>query len=810
MKKYLIAALFTLCIYSFGHAQTPSVISIKGVVIDSLKSEPLGYVTVALVMPQTNKPVKSTLTKDDGSFILSGVPAENYKLVLAFVGYRNTTIAIDKPEKTIDLGKLLLAPATSLLKEVSVTAVKPVIKQEVDRISYDVQADPESKVQTVLDMMRKVPLLSLDADDNIKMNGNTNYKILINGKPSSLVARSPRDVFRAMPASSILKIEVITTPPAKYDSEGLAGIINIITNKSVDNGYNGSINLNEQFPAGGFGAGGSLTLKQGKFGASTYFGSGGYSQPQTDNSSTRITTGDSPSTLIQNGNRKSNGRYNYLGSELSYEIDTLNLITAEININTGNDKSSGFQSSVQTDIRNAITQAYDLSNSSKGGYDGYDLGLNYQLGFKRNKSQLLTLSYKYSSSSSDQLNNQDLANQVAYPNNDYRQYNDERSAEHTIQADYLHPFKTLNIEGGVKAILRNNDSDFRNDLLQPGTTDQFVTDPKQSNSYRNGQNIIGAYNSYSYNAGTWSFKAGARLEQTIIDADFYSNASQVDRNYLNLIPSLSASKRFKDMSSVNVGYTQRIQRPGIWQLNPFVDISNPNFVSSGNPDLNPVVNNNFKIGYSKFKKGSFNIGLNYNFANNTIQRISIYDELTKVTSSTYANIGKNRAYNSNFNINYPFTKNLNFTISGTLGYVWMQGIVNNRQEQNDGIQGYFYSSAGYKFDKGWRLNANMSYNSPYINLQGQSNAYVYSSVSASKEIIKDKLTASFSSNNPFTKYRNYISETTGTNFTQTQLSQSYFRTFRFSINYRFGKLQSEIKKNQRSIDNDDKSGGKSS
>src|ERR1700761_3436954 len=280
MKK-LVLIVLCLCCYFLTNAQNRKPITIKGTLIDSATNTPLGYATVSIINPTTKQPLKSSLSKDDGTFEFNDIAARAYKPSVTSLGYKAKTINITGKDVMTDVGKVIMSPSSNGLSEVNITADKPLIKQEVDRISYDIQADPESKVLNVLDMLRKGPLISLDADDNILLKGSGDYKILINGKPSSLVVHSPKDIFRSMPASSIQKIEVITTPPAKYDSEGLAGIINIITNKKVDNGYNGGININDRFPIGGPGMGGSFTYKNGKFGAASYFGLNQYDQPQT-------------------------------------------------------------------------------------------------------------------------------------------------------------------------------------------------------------------------------------------------------------------------------------------------------------------------------------------------------------------------------------------------------------------------------------------------------------------------------------------------------------------------------------------------
>jgi len=407
MKGFLFTAVSCL-LTTFIFAQNPATptLIVKGVAIDSVSKELLGYVTVALQDPKTKFPVKSNLTKNDGSFELTASASKQYQLVLVFIGYNNKIIRLPKKSGVIDMGKIKMSSSSQQLGEVSVTAVKPVIKQEVDRISYDVQADPEAKALTVFDMLRKVPLISMDADDNIKLKGNSNYKILINGKPSSLVANSPSDVFKAMPASSIQRIEVITNPPAKYDAEGLAGIINIITAKKVDNGYNGNLNLGYRTPAGGLRGGGFFTVKQGRLSASTFFGSGGSSVPATTSKNEHVTTGINPSDHMQTGSQSWNNRLNWLGTDLSYDIDSLQLITANLNYNFGHSGSTAIQSSKSTGLTNDSTlQAFDLNNVGRSHGNGGDAGLNYQLGFKGSKEQLLTFSYNFTVNNNYQDNN---------------------------------------------------------------------------------------------------------------------------------------------------------------------------------------------------------------------------------------------------------------------------------------------------------------------------------------------------------------------------------------------------------------------
>lgn len=374
--------------------------------------------------------------------------------------------------------------------------------------------------------------------------------------------------------------------------------------------------------------------------------------------------------------------------------------------------------------------------------------------------------------------------------------------ENTLQADYVHPLHNLSIEGGLKAVLRSYNSTSDYDTLN-AVTNQYQLSPAFSNDFHYKQDILSAYNSYAYNSGDWAFKAGARLEETIIDADFSSTSSSVDQHYFNLLPSVSINRKLGATSGINFGFSQRISRPDISALNPFVDRSNPDFISTGNPNLRPVLSNNLQLNYNLFKKFILNFGINYMFNNNNILQVSSYNPLTDVTSTIFENIGKNRNLGANFYFNLPITPNLNFNANGSLNYLTIQGVVDTTLTKNHGFQGNAFGNLSYKVNPGWRVSVNYGYNSRYLTLQGNSNSFNYYSFNMSKEIVKNKLTFSAGVNNPFNKFRNYVSETNGDNFTQTSFSQSYFRTFNFALNYRFGKLTSDIKKNKHNIDNDD-------
>ncbi|MGI4020531.1 MAG: outer membrane beta-barrel protein [Janthinobacterium lividum] len=808
MKKLLLSA-FYCCLAATAFAQKiADKNSVKGMVTDSITNKPLGYVTLTLKDSVTKRLTKSGLTKDNGIFQFNGLPVKSYQLSVASVGYRSKSIVIPASAwnnvQAADLGTIELSATTSELKGISITAAKPLIKQEIDRLSYDVQADGDSKGLTVMEILRKVPLITVDGDDNIQLQGSGSYRIFINGKSSALMTNNPKDVLRSMPANSVQRIEVITTPPAKYDSEGLAGIINIITTKKTADGYSGTATARYNFP---WGPGAYLngTYKKGKFGISVSFGEGNQLKTISGRSNYRETFAPYASRFSQQGDRSNKGNNVYGSAELSYEIDTLNLLTAAINYNKGHYNSySDYFTQFSSQSAGAVPQRYNLLNDESYGYKGTDLSLNYQLGFKRNKNQLLTGSYRYSGYQNKDYSNIATVNQLNYTAPDYNQQNDAGTREHTLQLDYVQPVGKLTVEAGAKGIFRNNfsESAAQNRMMLNGES-TFADDPSRRNNFTYHQNVLSLYNSYTYQLTSFTVKAGARLEHTHVDADFATSGSSLDMNYFNVVPSLSLQRRFKYNQSLTLGYTNRLERPGIYQLNPFVDRSNPQIISSGNPALRPVLSYLLELNYSKAGNNTFNIKASYFYTGNAIQYVTrlLSDTLSE---NTYANVGTNRIARLDFNDNLPIGKKLNFTLNTNIFYVWISGYVNSIYYQNQGPRTNTFGSLSYKPADGWQLGLSGGYNRRYITLQGSSKDYAYSYFNAAKSLFEKKLTLTGTLTNPFQKRYAFTQYSSTDQFYQSNTNNSYYRGFNLSLVYKFGGLNSDIKKNKRSISNDDK------
>jgi outer membrane receptor protein involved in Fe transport len=799
MSRYFLIIIIALqCNFTLSSLKAQeNKYQISSVITDSLTQKAGAYFTVTL--KKDSLVISSAMSDQGGKFTFAGISKGDYTLILGSLGYKSKQLVV-KVTGNVDLGRINMTSAGNDLKEVSVSGSRPVIKQEPDRITYDIQADPESKVLSLMDMMRKVPLLSVDADDNVKLKGTGNYRILINGKPSGILTRDPKEYLKSMPAAGVQKIEVITTPPSKYESEGLSGIINIITSRKMENGYNGNVNVRQQFPGGPSGNM-NFTVKQGSFGANLYGGTGVWQVDGIKITDIRNSTGTAvPSSLYSLGYQSIDNKWAWGGGELSYEIDSLNLITVEVNPYGGHNQQDLNQ---HFDISDGgVFSGYDMDSRTRYEWGGTDYTLNYQKGFKDKKEHLLTFSYKLFDSSEPQLNDVMFTNRMNFTGLNYKQENTSRSKEQTAQIDYINPFKKLTVEAGIKAILRNGESNFQY-LSFNDDQGVYQIDPSQSNIYSNDQNIFGIYNTYTLKLKDWTFKAGARLEGTYVEGNFESTNSTVNTNYFNLIPSVSLNRTLKESQSLSFGFTQRIQRPGIWDLNPFVDKSRPNFEYYGNPNLEAALSNNFELTYSNFKKGSLNLSLTYNFANNTQQQVFEYMEAENLTRVTSFNIGKTRLLGTNANFNYPISDKWNLNVSANLNYLWLEGMINGVITKNSGVTGYANLNTSYKFEKTWKASVSFNYGAPDVMLQGQSNSYYYVGFSGSKDIIKDKLTISTMIANPFQKFRAFRNYSEGINFTQERIRENPFRRVNVGLNWKFGKLQGSIKKNERSINNDD-------
>jgi ferric enterobactin receptor len=802
MKNIFILSTFIalFCFCRDASAQNTRGLRITGKVLDSVSAKPIAQVTVQLKM--AGHVTQSSLTRSDGSFSFSGLEAGAYSLDAAELGYVEKIVNIN-PAADTAARMIYLSQDVKGLKEVQIRSVRPLLQQRPGKLIYDMQADPEAKSKNLIDILPKIPYITVDGDGNVLLKGNSSFKVFINGKPSAMMDNNLKNILRTMPASTILRIEVITIPPAKYDAEGVGGIINIITVRTGDNGFKGTLNANEHLPQGGPGGGTSFTYKDGKFGIDGYGGASVYNTPQTSFSTTQQSYGADPTLLSQNGYKNNNSRSGYFGAELSYEIDSLNLLSAEFSINGSGYNGASFQTSLLTGAA-GILQGYDIENRNNGNSVGGDASVNYQLGFKADKNRLLTFSYRYAGNHNNSSSDLGLSHEIGYPVAPYRQPDDAQTSEHTLQADFVTLVKKVNIDAGVKAIFRSDQSNYQY-LSLDSASGQYLPQPALSNVFNYTQDVYSLYNSYQFSLGKWNISAGARAEETVVNADFASSATTVSAHYLNVVPSLSLSVPL-GAGTFGGGFAQRLQRPGINLLNPFTDRSDPNFIITGNPKLKASAMNDAELSYStgNGKKLSIFVSAIRIFVSDMDLLVTSFDPATQVTSATYQNTGKGGAYTFIVAPNYNPVSWYSLNLNNNTTYIMITGMSGTSQVKQYRWLDNLNLSNTFRLDKRWTLNAGLNYTTRApASLQSVANALLSTTAGVNKEVIKGKLYLSAAVNNPFTKYRNSMITTTGPDFTEVNNNQLYCRSVSFSLNYNFGGLHSDVKKSRKRISNED-------
>jgi outer membrane receptor protein involved in Fe transport len=809
--KNLFVTLFllTLPLSVFSQSSSGFSCNVKGQAVDSASGESIPYATISVYKMPGNKVEKRLASDGNGSFSITLSQSGLYNITVQAVSYKLVTHSVEIKEKgTLNIGKIILSENKQEIEAVQVIAMKPLVKVAIDKITYNTESDPDAKTVTVLDMLRKIPMVSVDGDDNIKLKGGTNFKIFLNGKPSAMLNNNAKDVLKSMPASNVKDIEVITSPGAKYDAEGIGAIINIITVTKSNNGYNGSVRASYN-TRGSVSTGLYLAMTSGKFSFSTNLSMYSYNQSGMRNTIYRENFASTNSHYSYwDGQSKYKGMSPWGDGQASYEIDSLNLITAAFNFWAGSGSST---SVTDVNIQNnqfVRMQQYKMSIDNSYLYGGPEGNIDYQHISKRNKEEIFTLSYKGNYNPNNNKNTSDFENIYNYIDSHQKTKNEAHSTEHTIQADYTFPVtKNQKIETGVKGIFRINSS--KTDYYTYNNGD-YVYNSSLKNDLDYDQYIYAAYLSYSINFSKFGFKGGLRAEDSKNDGTVTSQATtNFSNKNLEYVPSLNLSYQITPSQTIKTSYSMSIQRPNIWYLNPYVDNSDPKNISYGNPQLNPEKIHNIDLSYSNFNNTTnLNISLYYNFSNNGIDNIITVKGDTSI--STYANIAKRHTFGSSVYGSLKIGQKFNININGTA--VYNKAYSNqNSSFGRSGWGGNISADCRYIFDKGFSVSSYGGYYFPEIGMQYKGSSFYYYSLNLNKELLNKKMNISLSANQIFTKNIDFYSYTYGTDFYQTSHNYRPRRSVSITLSYKFGKMETQVKRVQRGINNDDvKSGGKSS
>lgn len=813
-KASILVLLLSISLITTAQEISKGTGKISGAVIDAETNQPVEFANVALIDPKTGKPVDGAVCDEKGKFTIHKIAEGTYAVAISFIGYETNTlqsITLAEKKNDINLGTIKLSSSAKVLSEVVVEGQRQLIEEKVDRTIYNAENDKTTAGGDATDVLKRVPMLSVDMDGNVSMRGNNNITVLINNKPSTITASSVADALKQIPADQIKTVEVITSPSAKYDAEGSAGIINIVTKKNTLQGATLNVDAGVGLRGSNLGLNGNyrkgkMGFSLGGFGRASYNVKGSFENNQIIDDTLNTQKADTRNNNLF-------GRYT-LGWD--YDINKNNYIAASIRYGVRNGNSYQDALTKKSYDINRIqfgdTEVLDSETSDESG--NIDISLDFTHLYAKPQQELsFSGQYSRNNRNNDFLNtnydtNLDIDSRIKNLNKSFNQ-------EITLQVDYQSPISTNQlIEFGGKNIARKVTSDYKY-YNADGSDGDFipVVSPLGNNVFDYDQNVTAGYLSYTLSTkNSYSFKAGARYEYTTITADFENNPENRSTeipSYGVLVPSVNLSKKLKSGNTIKLAYNRRIQRPSIQFLNPNIQSANPLNITIGNPNLDPEYTNNYEVALNTFVKGT---SLNFSaFIRNTtgaIQSVRVPKGDTIVTN--YRNIGQEDAYGlsvfANVNIGSKFSLNGGFD---TYYAVLDNNLTDSLAASNEGFVASGRLFGNYNLGKGWGLQFFGMYRGNRVQLQGSQGGMGMYSLGFRKEFNNKKGSIGFAAENfiaPSIKIRNEVITPT---ITQNSINELYNMSFRVNVSYRIGKMSFDQKpRRKKSVSNDDlKDGG---
>ena len=659
MKKISVQILIACSFLLYGPVAMAQV-TIKGTVVEESSGQPIAYATVMVGDNETKKPLDGTTTMDDGSFSLE-TDATDYYIEVSFLGFRTKTFGPPPTQgKTIDLGKVALSEDAEQLQEVVVQGEVSRTEFKLDKRVFNVGKDLSTTGASALEVLNNVPSVNVNIEGRISLRGSQGVQILINGKPS-IIASDEGNALGTITADMIEKIEVMTNPSAKYDAEGTSGIINIVLKKEERKGLNGSISVNTGAPDS-HSVGVSLNRRTENFNLFTQLGVGLRDMP--NDLETRNVDLINNTTILSNGTEYRNETYYNFVLGTDYHINDNNVLTLSGNFAMEMEDQPSNTSFVALDSNNAISSEWERTEVTDAKNPKFQYELQYKKDFENHEDHTLLFSGLGNFFGKDQ-SSEFLNTTISGDDNDSRQQTrtDFKEAIFTFKLDYTNPITDeLTLETGAQYVMNDVSNDYE---VNNFTNGAFVNDPGLTNIFEFDQKVLGLYGTGSYEGKKWGIKGGLRLEQTDQNTLLVTTSSANEQNYGNFFPSLHSSYKFSDKVSLQAGYSKRIYRPRMWDLNPFFNIRNNYSVRQGNPDLQPEFTDSYEI-TSIYILGpaSINFGVYHRYTTDVIERITTFEN--NVSTTKPENIGTNRATGIEFNAKYSPAKWL--TLNGDFNY----------------------------------------------------------------------------------------------------------------------------------------------
>ena len=794
--KILLLTLLLVGITNTVLAQRPNnvqnitKIKVLGKVTDSETSEPLEYTTISLVNERFPNRIQGGITDVNGNFDIEIFPGK-YNITIEYIGFNKVTLENRVIKETTSLGDFKLNINSESLDEVELLGERTEVEIRLDKRIYNVGKDITVRGGSVTDVMDNIPSVSVDIEGNISLRGNNNVRILINGKPSGLVGLSGSAALRQLPAESIEKVEVVTSPSARYEASGTAGILNIILKKEELVGFNATFIGNVGIPEN---LGGTATLnwrtkKLNLFSTTTYrnqksLGGGVFNSEYFN--------GNLPSSFANETRDYDRIRKNYfinLGAE--YYINDKTSLTI-----SGFVRDSDNSSDANTEIDdlnangdvlstvNRLQEEAEEDNSSQ-------LTLNFTKKFNDDGHELVA-EIQLQKSAEDEfadISNSDSPSETAGTL--------ESQTRNLFQLDYVWPIdKNTQFEFGYRGDFSSQENDYEIAIKENG---RFIIDTNLSNVLLFEQNINALYTQYGKKINKFSYLLGLRMENTNIVIDQKTTNDFKEKKYTNFFPTVNLSYEFSEEENITLGFSRRIRRPRSWSLNPFPSRSSVTFFRQGNPDLNPSYSSTFDFGYLKrWEKLTLNGSAYYQKATQVITRITeatgevvrvSEDPIIEIPSlrATSINLAENNRLGTEFTLTY--TPSRKFRLSGNFNIFNSEtiGTYNNQVFDAEIVSWFARINGNVTLPKGWTAQLRGFYRGPNATAQSKSKGFFVLSGAINKDILNKKGTLSFNASDLLNSrfYRNTTTTELFTNYSEFQWRRpSYVMTFTYKINER--------------------------
>lgn len=789
-----IFVFFTQIFSSRSFSQNTSG-TISGIIVDKIGGLPIESADVTLINAGDSTVLKGTSADKDGKFSFNNIPFGKYNVRANFVGYSIMNvkgIILSAEKSAVTLEPIKLTSGTATTEEILVESEKSAMQFDGDKKIFNVSQNPMNSSGSLIELLKNIPSVSVDADGNVSLRGNTNVRITVDGRPFGLDGQNRSQLLEQIPANQIESVELVTNPSSKYEAEGVSGIINIVTKKTKVFGYNGNLSLN----AGSrdkYNAALNLNLKSNKtqFFANYSYNLNNFVITGGTNRTNNLSTVENLFKQTYDGHSRI--KSHFLKGGMDYFADPQNTIGLSVTYqNTTRSRGEQIDSRA-FDVNNTLT-SYSINDYNVDSKNNtLDLALNHSFKFK-NPKQTLTTDAIYSQNNNEENGFTEEtyyspANQNPGLILESSTINDK---DLSLQSDYVHPFtETSKLETGYKIRYRDKKNDYSNREYDY-TLNQFVTNPNLTNNFEYRDVVSAAYLQYSGALGIFSYTAGTRIEHTNTKSLLKLNNSESKSSYTDIFPSANISAKLGKSNEMQVSYSRRIRRPGMWELNPFVNAADPNNYFSGNPNLKPEYTDSYELSLIQYLPGtSLTPTLFYRYTRDLISRTREYID-SNTTLTTFVNYSNQKSYGAELIFN---SQPLKFwSINGSLSYYKTEIDASNISSAyvNEGStwSGRISSSLFLPY----QLSLQLSYFYSGDILAAQATVEPFSSFDASlrKELFEGRLTATLKVNDVFNTLKFKVNINNDLNYREQFERKRDTRVITFGLSYKFG----EADKNQ--------------